>query len=231
MKKILIISVLKSFILTSLLSQNVQLFYNIESLSRSNKADSPPHYGLKITMNRSDEFGSTFIQSKNAIQDQNIVSSTIRISRELRFWKPLWSVQLQFYGGTSSKSSINSSYSAGVSYQHWSNNKNGMFLANLSYKRVIHSLDQLQLYSFWNLKIINGLCETTGIAFANSETTNWKSIRLQAEPQFWFNLNKIKCIPENLGLSIGMQFELMYSSDTGKYDVMPALGLKWRFGT
>lgn len=50
-----------------------------------------------------------------------------------------------------------------------------------------------------------------------------------SEPQIWFNLNALKCVPDDVALSIGSEVELSNNFVAKGFFAIPTVAVKWTF--
>lgn len=215
-------------------AQNIQLHYDFGHLVTSDKAERPVLTST-VEMFRPDTWGSTFFFVDMDYQNSGVKAAYWEIARELRFWEMPVSLHLEYNGGLSNTFSYNDAYLLGSTYSFNAKDFSYGFGITPMYKYLAkqerpHSF---QLTGTWYYHCANGLLTFSGFAdFWSDRTFSGENMMVfLAEPQLWFNLNKLNGMPKDFNLSIGGEVEMSYNFPilNKKFYAIPTLGLKWSF--
>jgi hypothetical protein len=215
-------------------SQNIQLHYDFGNSIYTKEWDGRPVLTSTVEMFKPDKWGNTFFFiDMDYKSSEGIVSGYWEIARELTFWKPPFSVHVEYNGGLTKSFPFQNAYLGGLTYT--CNKKNftkGYTLAAM-YKHIQknNSPHNFQLTATWYLHFgKNGICTFTGFVDWWREKTSAGDFIFMSEPQFWMNLNKLKWIDDGFNLSVGGETELTcnFAGHDGFYTI-PTLAVKWIF--
>ena len=214
--------------------QNIQLHGDFGSKLYADEFSDRPSLTSTVEMFRTDQWGSTFFFIDMDYAGSGIKGSYWEIVRELRFWNGPLSIHAEYNGGNTNQFSINNAYLGGITYTY--NNtaysKGFSFSALYKYIQKHEHPNNFQLTGTWYVHFgKNGVGTFIGFAdFWKEEQSGIGSYVFLAEPQIWFNLNKLKSIGDKFRLSIGGEVELRnnFAYVKGFYAI-PTLAVKWSF--
>lgn len=218
-------------------AQNIQLHYDFGHLVTSDKAERPVLTST-VEMFRPDTWGSTFFFVDMDYQNSGVKAAYWEIVRELRFWEMPLSLHLEYNGGLNDASSYDNAYLLGSTYSFNAKDFSYGFGITPMYKykylaKQKHPHHSFQLTGTWYYHCANGLLTFSGFAdFWGDRTFLGENMMVfLAEPQLWFNLNKLNGMPKDFNLSIGGEVEMSYNFPilNKKFYAIPTLGLKWSF--
>ncbi|MDY6147988.1 MAG: DUF5020 family protein [Porphyromonas sp.] len=214
-------------------AQNIQLHYDLGHITDSLK--SRPAVTTTVEMFRPDRWGSTFFFIDMDYKDSGIKSAYWEIARDLRFWSAPIAIHLEYNGGLSNKFSYNDAYLLGTNYSYNATDFSYGFGITPMYKYLAkqNNPHSFQVTGTWYWHFAKELLTFTGfIDFWGDRNFSGKNMLVfLSEPQLWFNLNKLDCIPNDFNLSIGTEVELSYNFPVNnqKFRAIPTLALKWNF--
>ena len=219
-------------------AQNVQLHYDFGGALYEKDLDGRPVLTSTVEMFKADKWGSTYFFVDVDYTSKGVAAGYWEISRELRFWKPPFSIHVEYNGGASNSYSYNNAYLGGLTYS-WGNStftRGFTFSAMYKYIQKHRSPHNFQLTGTWYLHFAKGgLCTFSGFAdFWREQTfyteTQHRNFIFLAEPQFWVNLNRLKSVSDQFKLSIGTEVELSQNFGVRKgFYAIPTLAVKWTF--
>ena len=235
-KKIPIFSFLAWLILFALpaTAQNIQLHGDFGRTLYGDEFSSRPNLTSTVEMFRPDKWGSTFFFIDMDYSGSGVVGSYWEIVRELRFWKAPLSIHVEYNGGNTNQFSINNAYLGGMTYTYNNTAFSKGFSISAMYKHIQKHdhPNNFQITGTWYVHFgKNGLGTFIGFAdFWKEEQPGIGDFVFLAEPQLWFNLNKLKNIGDQFNLSIGTEVELRnnFAFVKGFYAI-PTLAVKWTF--
>lgn len=213
-------------------AQNIQLYYDTGRKCATST----------VEMFRPDRGGSTFF-FVDFDYAPKAFGAYWEIARELNFWqnsKASWlSIHLEYNGGLNNTAgSFNNAWLGGLTYSGHSKDFSKTWSISAMYKiipgtvglngkRDIHNF---QITGVWGIKFAKGWCSFSGFIDFWREARAWQGTEyiLLAEPQIWFNFNRIKGW-DKVNLSVGAEIELSNNFVKKGFAVMPAVGLKWTF--
>ncbi len=216
-------------------AQNVQVLYDFGSeVYEDGKMPSQnPSILTTVEKFKADKYGSTFFFIDMTYKDTGIQSAYWEIFRNLRFWDAPLDLHFEYNGGLSNGGSFNNCFLLGATYSFNASDYSYGFSLTPSYKHIAKAdkPHQIQLTGVWYANFAKGLFSFNG--FFDLWTQDFGSgakMVFLSQPQFWFNLNKIKGMSPNFKLSVGGELELSnnfpFAHDKSFYAV-PRLGLKY----
>lgn len=232
MKKFFTLAILL-LVVGTVKAQNVQLHYDFGGALYDKDLGSRPVLTSTVEMFKPDKWGSTYFFIDMDYTSKGVAAGYWEIARELRFWKPPFSLHLEYNGGASNTNSYNNAYLGGVTYTYNTENFSKGFTFTGMYK-YIQKLDRpnnFQLTGTWYIHFAkNGLCTFSGFADWWREKNPHGNFIFLSEPQLWINLNKITGVDEKFRLSVGSEVELSsnFSYRNGFYAI-PTIAVKWSF--
>lgn len=216
-------------------AQNVQLHYDFGR--RLNPSDQParPNLTTTVEMFRPDSWGSTFFFVDMNYQTEGVTSAYWEIARDIRLWKAPVALHLEYNGGLSNSFSFGNAYLAGLNYIYNNSDYSAGFTLAAMYKHLARQErpHSYQLTAVWYYHLAKGLFTFTGFAdlWGDRHYVTGKNMTVfLTEPQFWFNLNKLKGVNPKFNLSIGTEIEV--SSNFAALDktiINPTMAVKWTF--
>ena len=232
MRKLLVLAVL-IFAIFCGKAQNIQLHYDFGGALYDKDLDGRPVLTSTVEMFKPDRWGNTYFFVDMDYTSKGVASGYWEIARELRFWQPPFSAHIEYNGGVFTGGSINNAYLGGATYTYNNKNYTGGFTLTAMYKYIQRhkTPNNFQLTTTWYLHFAkNGLCTFSGFADWWREKNAHGNFIFLSEPQFWVNLNKLKCVHDMFKLSVGSEVELSnnFSNHNGFY-VIPTIAVKWTF--
>ncbi len=228
-----IVSTVLILITGFLSAQNIQLHYDLGGSIYNKDLDGRPALTSTVEMFKPDKWGSTFFFIDMDYKSEGIVSGYWEIARELQFWKPPFSIHIEYNGGLTKSFPFQNAYLGGATYTYNSKDftKGFAFMTLYKYIQKHNSPHNFQLTATWYLHIgKNGLCTFTGFADWWREESSVGNFIFMAEPQFWVNLNKIEGIDDNFNLSVGSEVELTHNfAERDGFYAIPTIAIKWTF--
>ena len=214
-------------------AQNLQLHYDFGSALYSKEWDNRPVLTTTVEMFHPDSWGSTFFFIDMDYTGDGISSAYWEIARELQFWKAPVSIHLEYNGGLSNHFSLNNAWLGGATYTYNSADFTKGFTFSTLYKYIQKHSDphNFQLTLTWYLHFLGeGLLTCSGFADWWREKNPNGDYIFMAEPQLWFNLNKLKRVSDSFKLSVGSEVELIHNfGATEGFYAIPTLAVKWTF--
>ena len=248
MKRILVLSA--ALLACSLtFAQNVQLHYD---LGRLLYKDLSPRQSVTTTveMFKPDRWGSTFFFTDLDYKGDGVMGAYWEISREFNLdKKKQFAAHVEYNGGLTS-GRLPGSYYAGR-FQHvallggawnWhSADFSKTFSVQAMYRyafknehKDLRPFSGFQLTEVWGMNLAGGLCTFSGFCDVWYDRSVRGNLIVVSEPQFWFNLNALKCC-KDVNLSVGTEVEIsnnfVWNEDNrnDKFYAIPTLAMKWTF--
>ncbi|MDR1918779.1 MAG: DUF5020 family protein [Tannerellaceae bacterium] len=214
-------------------AQNVQLHYDFGSALYSQDYGSRPKLTSTVEMFRTDPWGNTFFFIDMDYTAKGISGGYWEIARELQFWKPPFSLHLEYNGGLTDAFPFQNAYLGGLSYTYNNSTFSKGFTLSALYKYIQKHEEphNVQLTATWYLHFgANRLCSFSGFADWWREKSAVGDFIFMAEPQFWLNLDKLKSFDPAFKLSVGSELKLTnnFAMHEGFYAI-PTLAIKWTF--
>jgi len=224
----------------SVFSQSLQLQYDLRhSIDPENNKSNYPSLFYEYFRNLENGALFTKIQSDFLGEHHNIGQLYLQIFGELKFWKPLIFLHLEYNGGlgiaegTAYGYYINNAYLIGAQYPfQWGVDWQSASLCYRynSFNEPSHDM-QFSFYwtkMFWQDDFtFSGnfvlFTQNRDIGQPHTENLKGKKVVFWGQPQIWFNLTK--------DFSIGSQITLYYNiySYSNSMLVYPAIAVKYRF--
>lgn len=240
MKKVLLTIVLAVVALLPAAAQlNLQLHYDFGHNIYGKELSNRQYLTATIENFTPDKWGSTYFFVDGDLGDNQLKSVYAELARELCFWKVPVAVHVEYNGGLSGYGSYNDAYLAGVAY-NWANGDfSRTFSVQALYKylarQVVGTKHSWQLTAVWGMHFADRMFTFSGyVDLWYDESVNG-SLILSSEPQFWFNLNRLKGVDDDFNLSIGAEVELCNNlvwpaeGKNNRFYAIPTLALKWTF--
>lgn len=218
-------------------AQNIQLHYDFGK-SLYNELDGRPVLTSTIEHFIPDKLGNTFFFVDMSYSSSGVTNAYMEIFRQFKLSKncPI-NLHLEYNGGivkglTENNMFLNNAYLVGGTYNFNTKDFSKGFSLSVLYKYLQKhdSPQSFQLTASWFLHFNKAMFTFCGFAdFWREETQFGKTIFL-SEPQFWFNLNALKCVDDKFKLSVGSEVKLSnnFEGRDGFYCI-PTLAVKWTF--
>lgn len=229
------VALLATFISTGALrAQNVQLHYDFGHLTTSS-LEARPAITTTVEMFRPDKWGSTFFFVDMDYKSSGVQSAYWEIARDLRFWNTPIALHLEYNGGLNNQTSYKDAYLVGASYSYNASDFSYGFGITPMYKYLARQdrPHSFQLTGTWYWHFAKRLFTFNGFAdfWGDRNFAGNNMMVFISEPQLWFNLNKLHCVPDDFNLSIGSEVELSYNFPIHNktFYAIPTLAVKWSF--
>lgn len=249
MKKQFSLTIVLMAAFTCATAQNIQFHYD---LGHSLYSDLTPRQSVTTTveMFKPDDLGSTFMFIDIDYKNDGVKGAYWEVSREFNLTRnKQWAAHIEYNGGAETGETPENYY--GSRYQHvtlaggawnWHSPDFGRtFSVQLLWRynfanhhRSLGAFNSVQLTEVWSTTFAHGLCTFGGYWdtwYDARVNGNWV---IQSEPQFWFNLNRIKGW-DKIKLSVGSEVEVsnnfVYNEDgvRNKFYAIPTVAAKWTF--
>lgn len=239
MKKILLSALLWMATIPMFAQLNVQLHYDFADALYGKELSNRPHWTATIENFKADKWGSTYFFVDLDFGGNTMKSAYAEISREFKLGTSPFAAHVEYNGGLSGGGSYNDAYLAGAAW-NWANqdfSKTFSFQVLYKYlaRQVVGSKHSWQLTTVWGIHFAKGLCTFSGYADVWHDNSVKGNLVLSSEPQFWFNLNALKSVPDDFLLSLGTEVELtkslVWPTDglNDRFYAIPTLAAKWTF--
>jgi hypothetical protein len=244
MKKLFSLVIALMAMTASSQAQNVQLHYDLGH-SLCGDLSSRQSVTTTVEMFKPDNLGSTFLFTDIYYKEDGVTGSYWEIAREFDITKnKQWAAHIEYNGGVGTLEK-EKAYS-GIRFQHsvllggawnWhSKDFSKVFSAQLMYKYNFtnhHTGERpfsgFQLTEVWSTTFAHGLCTFDGFCDLWYDPKVNGKLVLVSQPQFWFNLNRIKGW-SNINLSVGTEWEISNNFiQNNKFYAIPTIATKWTF--
>ncbi|MBR3608556.1 MAG: DUF5020 family protein [Bacteroidales bacterium] len=218
---------------------NVQMHYDFGNVAYGDQLSNRPHLTATIENFTPDRCGSTYFFIDGNFGGNTMKSAYVEFAREFKFWKAPVAIHIEYNGGLSEMGGYDDAYLAGIAYNWASKDFKKTFSVQAMYRFVPRqekgNKHSWQLTTVWGIEFAKGLCTFSGytdLAF-DKNVNGW--LVFTSEPQFWFNLNALKKVNDNMNLSIGTELELsqnfVWPTDgvNNRFYAIPTFALKWTF--
>ncbi len=237
MKKTLILAFLLLGTITGYAQLDVQLHYDLGNALYGNRLDNRPHLTSTVENFKADRWGSTYFFIDFDYKDHESKSAYWEISRELRFWKAPIAAHVEYNGGLNTSAGYNDAYLIGPAYNWCSKDFTKSFSLQLMYKYItgVSQHHNWQITAVWGNTFANGLCTLDGFVDLWHDNSVQGNLILLSEPQFWFNLNKVRGIAKDFNLSVGSEVEISNNfvwntkGQNNRFYALPTIAVKWTF--
>lgn len=239
MKKTLISALVLIASLPMFAQLNVQLHYDFGHNFYGTPLANRAHLTATVENFTADQWGSTYFFVDANFKDNTMESTYAEFSREFRFWEAPFAVHVEYNGGLSGFGSYDDAYLAGAAW-NWANKDfSKTFSVQALYKylarQAANNRHSWQLTTVWGIHFADGLCTFSGYTDLWQDRSIKGNWMFSSEPQFWFNLNALDNVSDDLNLSVGAEVELsrglVYTvlGDNKRFYAIPTLAVKWRF--
>jgi len=218
----------------SLSAQNFQLFYDMGRWVYPKDCPERPYITTTVELYYPDPWGNTFFFVDMDYTKKGVASAYWQLVRELQFWKPPVSIQLQYDGGLTNQFSFYNSFAIGPRYTYNNEDFTRSISGGILYKYIQGNMvnpHNFQLSMAWYLSFAKGLGTFKGYAdFWQDPAVGKSDYAFLTKPQLWFNFNKLKGVHPDANLSLGTEIRISYNFVVpDKFMVIPTLALKWTF--
>lgn len=229
-------------------AQNLQLHYDLGRYLYPEAQAGRPYITTTVEYKGPDKYGDTFYFVDMAFQSGGAVQANWKFLRNLRFWRAPLSLHLRYDGGVKFAQAntpdpnltpaviLRDAWFTGASYRYLTSDRRLMLNLIGAYKYIRHHSDPHNWEGtvVWNYSPGTGLFNATGFATLWHEIDNrpgYKTrFKFMSQPQFWFNLNKLKGVDPAMRLSVGTEVRISRNIDAPQWIVAPTLALRWSFG-
>lgn len=219
---------------SSLRAQNLQLHYDLGHTGKT-FADRP-RLTTTLEMFRPDKWGNTFCFVDMDYKHNGVVSAYWELAREFSLGKLPVNLHVEYNGGTSNRYSFNDAWLAGVSYAYNAPDFSKGFAITPMYKHLMGTSPRAswQITATWYYHFCRGMLSFTGFADCWNDRAHTDAHTLNiflAEPQLWFNLDRLPGADKDLRLSLGGEVEISrnFVRQDGRLYAIPTLAAKWTF--
>ncbi|MCF0236883.1 MAG: DUF5020 family protein [Bacteroidaceae bacterium] len=214
-------------------AQNLQLHYDFGHFTPSLQSRS----SLTATLEgfHPDRYGSTFYFVDFNFPESGKTLLYGEVAREIKWWRGPVSLHVEYNGGYMQRAWFGQAALLGATYTHNAPDFHSGWSLILAYKHHFKHDNPAgaQLTGTWYRHFGRGKWTFTGFADLSLErdATDKAYACLLTEPQLWFNLNRVKGVPQRFNLSVGSELEISYNFpyENRKLYAVPTLGLKWTF--
>lgn len=215
-------------------SQNIQLFGDFGRWIYPKDCPNRPFISTTAELFHKDPWGNTFFFVDMEYSSKGVTSAYWQFVRELQFWAPPISIQLQYDGGLTNQFSYYSSYNIGPRATYINPETNNSFAGGILYK-YIHG-NPINPHSFlatiaWYIAFAEGKGTFKGyVDFWREPALNQSDYVFFSKPQIWLNLNKLKGVHPDFNLSIGSEIRICYNLFVpDQFLIIPTIAIKWTF--
>lgn len=226
-------------------AQNVQLHYDLGH-ALYDDLSGRPKVTTTVEMFKPDKWGSTFMFTDIDYFSDGAAGAYWEISREFRLGKQTpFALHLEYNGGASSTknaiyySRFQHAFLGGLAWNWASSDFSKTFSLQAMYKYYFKGVSRgafngFQVTGVWGDTFAGGLCTFSGFVDVWYDKDVCGKLIVLSEPQFWFNLNKLKGM-EDVNVSVGTEVEISNNfvfndnGDNHKFYAIPTLAAKWTF--
>lgn len=218
---------------------NIQMHYDFGNVTYGNQLSNRPHLTATIENFTPDKWGSTYFFIDGNFGGNTMMSAYVEFAREFCFWKAPVAIHIEYNGGLSEMGGYDDAYLGGIAYNWASEDFKKRFSIQGMYRFLARQAKgykhSWQLTTVWGINFAKGLCTFSGytdLAF-DKKLNGW--LVFTSEPQFWFNLDALKKVDDDLNLSIGTELELSHNfvwptdGINNRFYAIPTFALKWTF--
>ena len=244
MKKIFI-SALMAVVALSVQAQNIQLHYDLGH-TLYDGLSGRPNVTTTVEMFKPDKWGSTFMFTDIDYHQDGAAGVYWEIAREMNLTKNRqWAAHLEYNGGattiehTGIGNRFQHAFLSGFAWNWASSDFSKTFSLQAMYKYYFKGANRgafngFQLTGVWGDTFANGLCTFSGFVDVWYDKDVCGKLIVLSEPQFWFNLNKLKGM-DDINVSVGTEVEISNNfvfdneGNSHKFYAIPTLAAKWTF--
>ncbi|HEY9543122.1 nucleoside-specific channel-forming Tsx family protein [Prevotella sp.] len=231
-------------------AQNVQLHYDL-GRSLYDGLSSRGSVTTTVEMFKPDKWGSTFMFTDLDYKNDGVMGAYWEIAREFNITRnKQFAAHIEYNGGAATGELPTKSY-YGNRFQHavllggawnWHNaDFSKTFSLQAMYKYYFKNghtgarpFNGFQTTAVWGMELAKGMMTFSGFADLWYDPTVKGKLIFLSEPQFWFNMNKLKGW-DGVNLSVGTEVEVSNNfvwnekGENDKFYAIPTLALKWTF--
>ena len=245
MKKIIFVISFLIFNFCAVSAQNIQLHYDLGH-SLYGGLSGRPNVTTTVEMFKPDKWGSTFMFTDIDYYTDGAAGAYWEISREFNLAKQSpFALHLEYNGGattiehTGIGNRFQHAFLGGLAWNWASEDFSKTFSLQTMYKYYFKGANRgafngFQVTSVWGCNFSGGLFTCSGFVDVWYDKDVCGKLIVLSEPQFWFNLNKLKGM-DDLNVSIGTEVEIsnnfVFDNDgnSHKFYAIPTLAAKWTF--
>lgn len=235
----LLLLTLSCFIPKASAQLNLQMSYDLGHTLYGKELSNRPCWTATIENFKADKWGNTYFFIDANFAGNTMESAYADISREFNLCKTPFALHVEYNGGVANSGSYNDAYLIGAAY-NWNN---ASFTKTFSIQTLYRYLanqqigtkHSWQLTTVWGIHFADGLCSFTGYTDLAHDNSVDGALQFSSEPQFWFNLNKLKAFDDECKLSIGTEVEVsnnfVWPTDgrNNRFYAIPCIMAKWTF--
>lgn len=239
MRKMLILMFLALCCANAQAQLNLQLHYDLGKTIYGDELSARPHLTATLENFTPDKWGSTYFFIDANLADNKMESAYAEIARELKFWKAPVAVHIEYNGGLADGGSYNDAYLLGGAYNWASKDFKKTFSVQALYRylanQTVGTRHSWQLTTVWGINFAKGMFDFSGYTDLAHDNSVDGALVFTSEPQLWFNLNALKCVSDDMKLSVGTELEIsnnfVWPSDgkNNRFYVIPTIAAKWTF--
>ena len=229
----------------SVSAQNIQLHYDFGH-SLYDGLSGRPNVTTTVEMFKPDKWGRTFMFTDIDYYTDGAAGAYWEISREFNLAKQSpFALHLEYNGGattiehTGIGNRFQHAFLGGLAWNWASEDFSKTFSLQTMYKYYFKGANRgafncFQVTSVWGCNLSGGLLTCSGFVDVWYDKDVCGKLIVLSEPQFWFNLNKLKGM-DDLNVSIGTEVEIsnnfVFDNDgnSHKFYAIPTLAAKWTF--
>lgn len=226
-------------------AQNVQLHYDLGK-SLYKELSGRPTVTTTVEMFKPDKWGSTFMFIDIDYYTDGAAGTYWEISREFKLAKQSpFALHLEYDGGantikhTGIGNRFQHAFLGGLAWNWASKDFSKTFSLQGMYKYYFKGMNRgafngFQLTGVWGDTFAGGLCTFSGFVDVWYDKDVKGKLIVLSEPQFWFNLNKLKGM-DGVNVSIGTEVEISNNfvfdenGNNNKFYAIPTIAAKWTF--
>ena len=226
-------------------AQNIQLHYDLGK-ALYNELAGRPTVTTTVEMFKPDKWGSTFLFIDIDYFSDGAAGTYWEISREFNLAKQSpFAFHVEYDGGMTTVKDIavgnrfQHAFLGGLAWNWASSDFSKTFSLQGLYKYYFKGMyrgafNGFQLTGVWGDTFAGGLCTFSGFVDVWYDKDVKGKLIVLSEPQFWFNLNKLKGM-DGVNVSIGSELEISnnfvydVNGNNDKFYVIPTLAAKWTF--
>ncbi len=226
-------------------AQNVQLHYDLGH-SLYDGLSGRPNVTTTVEMFKPDKWGSTFMFTDIDYYTDGAAGAYWEIAREFNLAKQSpFALHLEYNGGattiehTGIGNRFQHAFLGGLAWNWASGDFSKTFSLQAMYKYYFKGFNRgafngFQVTSVWGCNFSGGLFTFSGFLDVWYDKDVCGKLIVLSEPQFWFNLNKLKGM-DDVNVSIGTEVELSNNfvfdneGNSHKFYAIPTIAAKWTF--
>ena len=226
-------------------AQNIQLHYDFGH-SLYDGLSGRPNVTTTVEMFKPDKWGSTFMFTDIDYFTDGAAGAYWEISREFKLGQQTpFALHLEYDGGattiehTGIGNRFQHAFLGGMAWNWASSDFSKTLSLQAMYKYYFKGASRgafngFQVTGVWGDTFAGGLCTFSGFLDVWYDKDVCGKLIVLSEPQFWFNLNKLKGM-DGINVSLGTEVEIsnnfVFDADgnSHKFYAIPTLAAKWTF--